>query len=529
MKSPADMKIIQIDITNACFNSCSNCTRFCGNHKKATHMDWNQFRQACESLYNFPGMVGIIGGEPTLHPHFDKFIRYYGNVFPRKTKKGAEFIASLNTPIDDILQYSNDNWREIIGRKRGLWTSFGPGYTKHYELIRDIFEFQNVNDHKNAGKHQAALITHEELGIVGDEWISLRDNCWLQNKWSATITPKGAFFCEVAGALDMLLDGPGGWPVERDWWKRTPDQFHDQLHWCEMCSFCLPVPYNLSSSNTDIVSPVWEEKLQLIGSKKKRVVFDTSKYDRKDYSVNVNNPEPYLEDRNAATRLHQETTTTLKMNKLVAVMVCVGQSDTLKKTLEYNTREFNDIVVVTTPEDQDTINVCKAYENVFAVKSEKMKHNGAVFNKGAMINDGIEFAVEKGEYRWILLTDADIVFPKNVGKQLRGRIYNPGTLYYAERVHCPQKDVEKLYQSPVETKRYAFKDPSTNRRAWGYFQLFNVNSSYLGGRLYDEDYYSAGYVDKEFRNRWPKIRRHFTGIRVIHIAHGERGINWEGK
>lgn len=34
MRSPADMQIIQIDITNACNQRCSNCTRFCGNHKK---------------------------------------------------------------------------------------------------------------------------------------------------------------------------------------------------------------------------------------------------------------------------------------------------------------------------------------------------------------------------------------------------------------------------------------------------------------------------------------------------------------
>ena len=76
MRSPKDMQIIQIDITNACPNTCSNCTRFCGHHKKPFFMDFDTFKQAVDSLQDFPGMVGIIGGEPTLHPEFEKFADY---------------------------------------------------------------------------------------------------------------------------------------------------------------------------------------------------------------------------------------------------------------------------------------------------------------------------------------------------------------------------------------------------------------------------------------------------------------------
>ena len=40
MRSPQDMQIILIDITNACTERCSNCTRFCGNHKKPFFMTY---------------------------------------------------------------------------------------------------------------------------------------------------------------------------------------------------------------------------------------------------------------------------------------------------------------------------------------------------------------------------------------------------------------------------------------------------------------------------------------------------------
>ncbi len=77
------------------------------------------------------------------------------------------------------------------------------------------------------------------MGISDEEWYPLRDACWVQNKWSASITPKGCFFVKLQGALDMLFDGPGGWLIEKDWWKRKPEDFGDQLHWCELCGIAL--------------------------------------------------------------------------------------------------------------------------------------------------------------------------------------------------------------------------------------------------------------------------------------------------
>ena len=148
------------------------------------------------------------------------------------------------------------------GRKRGLWSALGPGYYKNFEQIQDTFPYQNLNDHQTINIHQAILVTRKELGIPDKEWYKLRNNCWIQNIWSASITPKGAFFCEVAGALDTLFNGPGGWPIEPGWWKRKPSDFGDQLNWCEMCSVALKVPANNANEDTDIVSPKMLEKLK---------------------------------------------------------------------------------------------------------------------------------------------------------------------------------------------------------------------------------------------------------------------------
>ena len=39
-------------------------------------MDFDTFKRAVDSLQDFPNMVGIIGGEPTLHPQFEEFALY---------------------------------------------------------------------------------------------------------------------------------------------------------------------------------------------------------------------------------------------------------------------------------------------------------------------------------------------------------------------------------------------------------------------------------------------------------------------
>lgn len=255
------MSVIEIDITNACIHSCSNCTRFCGHHKKPFYMSFNEFKNAVDSLEDYDGMVGIIGGEPTLHPDLERFVDYIREKRVKAIKKMARGpIRDMQTNIISTVDRAQSNVLFL--------SSLSSGYYKYFEVINDTFCRQLLNDHKNEVMHQALLMPRKELGIPDEEWVKKRDDCWIQNSWSATITPKGAFFCEVAGALDMLFDGPGGWKVEPGWIDRRPEDFKDQLHWCELCSACLDAPKRLSSEEIDDVTPGMYKKLQDISSPK---------------------------------------------------------------------------------------------------------------------------------------------------------------------------------------------------------------------------------------------------------------------
>ena len=378
MKSPEKMKIIQIDITNACPFNCSNCTRFCGQHKQPFFMDFETFKKAVDSLKDFKGIVGIIGGEPTLHPEFDKFIKYLTEVRPEYRTK-----TSIKYPVKSIKAYFN-KLKYRNGARNGLFSSFGEGYYKNFELIQDSFVYQSLNDHSSVNTHQAILIPRKELGIGDEEWIKKRDKCWLQNLWSATITPKGAFYCEIAGSMDMLFDGEGGWEVKPDWWKRTPEEFKDQIHWCENCSLALEVPTIPATEQTDLISEEMEKKLLKINGwkmrEKKYRVFDPKDYSKSD--THKYNPIWYLQEKGDNGRV-SETISNL-FPKTLDIALLNGVSDKTTVSVEQLEKlEFKDFIIVFKNEVDENLveNIKKCILNPGFFYD--LGETGVIFNKRA--------------------------------------------------------------------------------------------------------------------------------------------------
>jgi len=228
-------RTIHIEITNACNLECSNCTRFVGHHKKPYFMDIDYFVKATESLRYFPGMVGIMGGEPTLHPEFSTILDIFKQIIPESYR-------------------------------RGLWTN-GFYYKRYQEQIEDVFPKENIiyNDHNPdvPDYHQPLLVASKDVVPDYDERKKLIDNCWIQRRWSASITPKGAFFCEVAAAQDHLFEGPGGWDLTDDWWDKRPNEFQDQVErYCHNCSACVPMNKVSAYDGYDYASKSNIEKLK---------------------------------------------------------------------------------------------------------------------------------------------------------------------------------------------------------------------------------------------------------------------------
>ncbi|MCF8196382.1 MAG: radical SAM protein [Polynucleobacter sp.] len=244
MKAIQDNVVIQIEVTNACHLSCANCSRFVGHHKKPFYMTLDQVREAILSLEGFGGRIGLMGGEPALHPQFKEICEIYQELIPNK-------------------------------RKREFWTA-GYKWDEYRDVIKATFDEDLVhyNDHSrpDEGWHQPLLVAIDE--VLEDKKVmwKLIDNCWVQQRWSASITPKGAFFCEVAAALDHVLDGPGGWKIEKDWWRKTDKDYIDQKkRCCTRCSAALPmaeIPNNhlpvdmVSAGNLKLLEAVKSPKVK---------------------------------------------------------------------------------------------------------------------------------------------------------------------------------------------------------------------------------------------------------------------------
>jgi len=259
---------IQIEVTNYCDHVCPNCTRFIGHHKNPYFMDLEYIRKGIKSLDGFTGEIGLMGGETTLHPKFDEICKIYQEMIPQK-------------------------------ERRGLWTD-GLNWKKYEDIIRETFLFENIvyNDHnfKFKGYHQPLLIAADD--IIDDKELmwELINKCWIQQRWSPSINPKGAFFCEVAAALDLLFNGPGGWPIEKGWWNKESEEFQDQVkRYCVMCSAAIPFDKKVYKSNFDFISRSNLEKLKLIDSpklKNEKMQLYEKKYIRKDYQKNSKGWKP---------------------------------------------------------------------------------------------------------------------------------------------------------------------------------------------------------------------------------------------
>lgn len=238
MRPLLDMDTIQVEITNACINSCSNCTRFCGHHEKPYFMEMDFFKKAIDSMVRYPKMTGIMGGEPLLHPRFTEFCDYALSKIPKE--------------------------------RLGLWTCLPRGYEHYREVICRTFGSIFLNDHsRDDVLHSPLLVASQEVrkGAPFRMWWEI-DKCWIQNNWSASINPKGAWFCEVAGALAILFGSNGAWEVKPGWWGRIPKDYAEQMEqYCVLCGGAMPLQKRESWEGIDDISLGNLERLRGISRK----------------------------------------------------------------------------------------------------------------------------------------------------------------------------------------------------------------------------------------------------------------------
>lgn len=282
---------LMIDVTNACHLHCSNCTRLLDHAKPRFFMSPDCFRRALSAIKDFPRksepvprrqgekfdrrkIIGIIGGEPLLHPQLPEIADIFCELVPEVYYRGF-------WTAKDWQNGSHPKWgsyRPVVEKIIGP----NPTHDVKGPSERHKCGFLNWNMHlpEMNVQHQPLLVAIKDVVLDEKKRWELIQTCWVQREWSGTCTDKGFFFCEVAGSIDRVLGGPGGLPFEADVWvgdlyfepdengiPRPKGKFAEQiLRSCERCGACLKLPGRRDSDEIDDVSPSNLADLEQISS-----------------------------------------------------------------------------------------------------------------------------------------------------------------------------------------------------------------------------------------------------------------------
>ncbi len=213
-------RIIQVETCTVCANRCSGCTRGIHLRDSLNFHTLEYIEQALKSLSETKYIVGCFGGEPTLHPEFEKICHLYQKYYTKS--------------------------------QCGLWTSGGNKFKEHRKLIDQTFGIINYNNHSGAVFHQPPFISVKEIISDDIERSQLITMCWVHHLWSAIITPNGAYFCEVASTLDHFLKKNLGVPFDKNWLK--DQRLNKQYELCQECGMCLKTLSVPDSHHQEIIS-----------------------------------------------------------------------------------------------------------------------------------------------------------------------------------------------------------------------------------------------------------------------------------
>lgn len=226
-------------------------------------MTLEQIKVGLDSIANFPAVKGIIGGEPTFHPQFEEM---------------CKIVKESGIPKEQL----------------AIFVSSNPKLDQYWQLITDTFGIICRNDHTEAQKnvclHQPLTIAVQD--VVSDEDVQkqLIEGCWVERTWCGTVNHYGAYFCEIAAQLDLLLfDGANAWDVIKDWWDTDPGAFTEQANnLCGYCGMCLPIQRELIKNTTEKFSEgLYKEFLARGLSKMDDVVIFDTKLTKEEINENI--------------------------------------------------------------------------------------------------------------------------------------------------------------------------------------------------------------------------------------------------
>jgi hypothetical protein len=231
--------VLQIWVTRACDRACYGCTQGSNLSGAPELITPDQFRAACESIRDYWGVVGVFGGNPTLHPQFGELCRIMREVIPFEQRglwsnhprgRGRQCAITFNP------EYSNLN----VHQSQEAYDEFATDWPECKPYLKGL---------DSDSRHSPPFVAMKDVIADEAERWRLIGNCDINKNWSALI---GVFrgqlrgwFCEIAGSQSMLYqhepDYPDtGVPIVPGWWKANHAAFEKQIQkHCHECGIPL--------------------------------------------------------------------------------------------------------------------------------------------------------------------------------------------------------------------------------------------------------------------------------------------------
>jgi len=210
------------------------------------------------------------------------------------------------------------------------------------------------------------------------------------------------------------------------------------------------------------------------------------------------------------------------LENLRSITVCVDYDDLLAVTLPRNLRFLGDrTVVVTAPHDTRTRQLCDQY-GVETFVTDAFYRNGARFNKGLALEEGLDFLGRFDGYGgWYLIWDADTLFPVELQNLQQCRLEH-SRLYNMRRRIC---DPASRWRDDLDWQTCPVYNEHEHP---GYFQLFHASDPRVQSKpWYGTDSPDASRCDSVFQFKWPQELKTRLPMECLHL--GPHGTNWCGR
>lgn len=230
-----------------------------------------------------------------------------------------------------------------------------------------------------------------------------------------------------------------------------------------------------------------------------------------------------------------------------AVTVCVGCDDFLEAVAAVNVPLFDRWLIVTTPTDDKTREVCRR-RNLECLMTEDGRRGGG-FKKGRMVERGLQHLSADG---WRLHIDSDIALPHRFKSLLNAAELDEGFIYGIDRVMVRnwgewQEVLRSGYLSGGQHEYYSvifpwklpmgarWAAPSTGWVPIGFFQLWHSSQDLWRGQRvkpYPMLHNDACRTDVQHALQWDRCKRALLPEVVgVHLASedAKNGVNWDGR